>query len=405
MGGEYPSNSFSCPLHLYCIFNDECVILPKWNIIFRNILAFYDANARPVLGIRSDKYGSVCSRAGSLHYWLYSYESWNPSSSSGGLSASLMDFYPFWPPFCVGLPHFYYSLPRPQPVFRASVGLGICFLLVLLAESVWWLLLWCSFIMPPQTHAFYLLCFSLPPSTWHLFILVTYSNSPTLSLGPCLSPFVFFSPTLFISLFCGFVGEFININEFGSMKVKLKFTSVSIHKRRQRRSQLCLRSKSLGLIGTAGSHDGEPVKSCLELCISVHSKASSHTLLSVCAFPILILLSKPPDISFLIPYSDAFFRGWVWKLYLSGCLLFGLIICQKKLPQIEYLHKFIETAIGREMFYKGKENIEGVVFAAPPEATGWYLLGSLLSGSLSWFLVGLFVMLCLEYNSGWRKEN
>lgn len=49
----------------------------------------------PVLGIRSDKYGSVCFGAGSLHYWLYSYESWNPSSSSGGLSASLMDFYPF----------------------------------------------------------------------------------------------------------------------------------------------------------------------------------------------------------------------------------------------------------------------------------------------------------------------
>jgi len=72
----------------------------------------------------------------------------------------------------------------------------------------------------------------------------------------------------------------------------------------------------------------------------------------MCAFPILILLSKPPDISFLIPYSFAFFR--VWKLYLSGCLLFGLIICQKKLPQIEYLHKFIETAIGRIMFDKGK---------------------------------------------------
>lgn len=105
------------------------------------------------------------------------------------------------------------------------------------------------------------------------------------------------------------------------------------------------------------------------------------------------------------PLFRRLFRVWVWKLYLSGCLLFGLIICQKKLPQIEYLHKFIETAIGREMFDKGKENIEGVAFTAPLEEAGWYLSGSLLPRSFSWFLVGLFVMLCLEYNSGWRKEN
>lgn len=213
-----------------------------------------------------------------------------------------------------------------------------------------------------DTRIFIYCVFPFLPPAWHLFILVTYSVS--FSVFHCIF--------LFYSFSCIVVGEFININEFCSMKVKLKFTSVYFYKGiGEGYAALWARNKLFRLIGGPYMMEN-PMKSCLELCISAHSfgfrfpffffpiSIPVRVYIHICAFPILILLSKPPDISFLIPYSTAFFR--VWKLYLSGCLLFGLIICQKKkLSQIEYLHKFIETAMERVIFEKGKDNIEGVV--------------------------------------------
>lgn len=156
------------------------------------------------------------------------------------------------------------------------------------------------------------------------------------SLSQSFTVFFFY----FILFSCIVVGEFININEFCSMKVKLKFTSVYFYKGiGEGYAALWARNKLFRLIGGPYMMEN-PMKSCLELCISAHSfgfrfpffffpiSIPVRVYIHICAFPILIFLSKPPDISFLIPYSTAFFR--VWKLYLSGCLLFGLIICQKK---------------------------------------------------------------------------
>lgn len=181
-----------------------------------------------------------------------------------------------------------------------------------------------------HTH-FYLLCFSFFTARL-AFIYTGYIFRLFLSLS------LFFF--LFYSFSCIVVGEFININEFCSMKVKLKFTSVYFYKGiGEGYAALWARNKLFRLIGGPYMMEN-PMKSCLELCISAHSfgfrfpffffpiSIPVRVYIHICAFPILILLSKPPDISFLIPYSTAFFR--VWKLYLSGCLLFGLIICQKK---------------------------------------------------------------------------
>jgi len=107
---------------------------------------------------------------------------------------------------------------------------------------------WCNFIMPPQTHAFLFIVFFPLPSAWHLFILVTYSVSFSVSIA------LFFILFLF---FCCLVGEFININEFCSMKVKLKFTSVYFYKGSEGIGALWARLSCLAWL-VCFSDDGKP---------------------------------------------------------------------------------------------------------------------------------------------------
>lgn len=71
-----------------------------------------------------------------------------------------------------------------------------------------------------RTH-FYLLCFSFALRLTFIYTGYIFRLLPGFCLP--LSGFIF----------CGVVGEFININEFSSMKVKLKYISVSFYKSRQ----------------------------------------------------------------------------------------------------------------------------------------------------------------------------
>lgn len=105
-----------------------------------------------------------------------------------------------------------------------------------------------------------------------------------------------------------------------------------------------------------GLHDENLLK-LLDLCISAIMTSFS---LRFTLFDSLFLSTHTPSLFFRLSlwlhliliskYGTSFLRRlcWVWKVCLPGCLLFGLIICQKKvrkrIPQIEYLHKFIETA-------------------------------------------------------------
>lgn len=105
-----------------------------------------------------------------------------------------------------------------------------------------------------------------------------------------------------------------------------------------------------------GLHDENLLK-LLDLCISAIMTSLS---LSLILSDSLFLSTHFPSLFFRLSLwlhliliskcGTSFLRRlcWVWKVCLPGCLLFGLIICQKKvrkrIPQIEYLHKFIETA-------------------------------------------------------------
>lgn len=65
---------------------------------------------------------------------------------------------------------------------------------------------------------------------------------------------------------------------------------------------------------------------------------------------------------YLFPYPlfNRLFSG-VKTLFVCLPFVWPYHLSKKKLSQIEYLHKFIETAMERVIFEKGKDNIEGVV--------------------------------------------
>lgn len=206
--------------------------------------------------------------------------------------------------------------------------------------AVWILCLFCGSLL----HLYLWFCLFFFIMATLLFIVPVFIfDSLALSLSSLGHLFIF------VSCFrrC-VVGAFININEFCSMKVKLKFTWAPFKGATSTPSPfnwLCV----------CGLHDENLLK-LLDLCISAvimtslllcrlraHSISSTHRSLSFSLWLHLILISK---------CGTSFFAGCEKFVCLSACLPFVWPYHlsknknkkkRKRIPQIEYLHKFIET--------------------------------------------------------------